>query len=107
MKNATVTLRSKHDHHLHTPDGKYDFLPMGKYKGQCSEVEEGYFYCDLPTLVEYKDDFGKMKERHKNYAQFVINNYEVEVVEVKEKEIVDAPIVEPKKKGKKNEKLIS
>jgi len=98
--DAVVTLRSKQNYFFHTPDFDLMFVPMGEYKGQSKNLEEGYFYSDVPVLVTYVDDFGKTKIRHENFAQHLINTKDVEVVEIKEKEIIDAPIVIPKKKGK-------
>jgi hypothetical protein len=130
MKEATVTLRSKNPDFFNSGRCSAKFVPVKDYKGQAVEVEEGYFYCDVPTKVTYEDDFKKTKVLFENYAQFLIDAYGMEVVVVKEKEIVDAPIVKsrkvkppvekppeveapvietmeviPKKKGKKDETL--
>lgn len=131
MKEAIVTLRSKNPDFFNSGRCSATFIPAKNYKGQAVEVEDGYFYCDVPTLVTYEDDFKKTKVLFENYAQFLIDAYGMEVVVVKEREIVDAPIVKarkvktpvektpeieapvletaeviPKKKGKKDEILI-
>jgi hypothetical protein len=109
MKDAIVTLRSPvPDFFNSARKVSAHFVSAKDYKGQAiDKVEEGFFYCDLPTKVEYEDDFGEKKILYENYAQTLLDCYpRLEVVEAKEVEIVSSPIV-TKKKGKKNEKVIS
>jgi len=101
MKEAIATLRSKHAEFFNSAKVQSTFVSAKKYKGQAENVEDGYFYCDVPTVVTYKDDFGKTKILFENYAQFLLNAYsnKLELVVVKEKEIMETPIVKaPAKK---------
>lgn len=109
MKEAIVTLRSPvPDFFSSARKINAAFVLAKDYKGQATDkVEEGFYYCDVPTKVEYTDDFGEKKILYENYAQTLLDCYpRLEVVEAKEVELVSSPIV-TKKKGKKNEKVIS
>lgn len=56
--------------------------------------KENDFIAEVPTRVEYVDDFGQRKVVFENYAQHLLNRYEfLELVEVKKQEAVIQPEV--------------
>jgi hypothetical protein len=78
------------------------YLPNGKeLKIEFKQKEkEGPFLATVPTLVEYLDDFKTKRVAHENYAQHILNSYDVEIVEIVEKPAVTGPIVQKVEKKK-------
>jgi hypothetical protein len=108
IQGTEVVLRAKKDYvfRVSLPRSK-DTELIFKFVKSKETPEDGFLYCTIPVEINYKDDYGKEKNFHKNYAQFIYDTYEgVEVVEVVEKPIMDAPVIDTtkKKKEKKNEK---
>jgi hypothetical protein len=109
IEGTSVVLRAKKDYTFRVtlpvtkdPDLLYTFKKENK--------EDEFYSCLVPTEIKYKDDYGKEKIFHQNYAQFLFDTYEgIEVVEVKEKPLMSAPVIDTtkKKKEKKNEKISS
>ena len=68
-------------------------------------TEKNDFTCEVPTLVQYKDEFGKVHTVHENWAQHLLNSYPdaLELVEIIEAPVVTQSSKTASKKGKKNE----
>lgn len=86
------------------PNGKRNEIKFTKGEGQ----ED--FTAEVPTTIEYKDDFNNTKVFHDNYAQFLLNAKNgkgekaypyLEIVSIKEKPIAEKVEDVPKGKGKK------
>ena len=80
-----------------SPNGKDLIVKFQQKKGETDSP----FLAEVPVQVEYVDDFNQKKVFHDNYAQHIVNNYDVEIVEIKEKPVVTGPIVQPKVEKKK------
>lgn len=82
-------------------------LPNGK-KEKLAWTPKNDYTLTLPLVLNYRDDFGKVKVMFDNYPQTILNLHpdKLTLVEVKEAPLVQAPIVtQPKnKKENKNEK---
>lgn len=100
---ATVTLKSlKPERFTMAPPTKRTKEIVYQFKKKSEE--DPYYYCEVPTKIVYKDDFGKEKELVTNMAEHLVQNVEgIELVEVVEDPVVQVPVVRKKAKGKKNE----
>jgi len=81
-------------------------LPNGKEKSFTFEPNGDGFICEVPTVIKYRDDFGKEKIARENFAQDLLNGYpHLEIVSVDKEEEVVQPAVTKPKKGKKHEEI--